>query len=227
MLKQRRNRAGFIPTSQYDYTVNKAGQRTNVDMTGGAFGTSNSTSWIWNYNSSGELTSSEHLNTNVVDPDKHNRAFAYDDLGRRIRRETYTFGTLTASDTLYLYDGWNIIAEYDKVKNDSYNELFNWSKGGPGKVNVRLTGTLDSFQYDSRYIWTFVGRITIDNNEFDFNKGNRHWTAEFATMLGRNYGKLVGGKNFTVMFSGGRDVFKSGECECGNFKAIEDPVYVR
>jgi RHS repeat-associated protein len=39
-------------------------------------------------------------------------AYVYDPFGRRIRKTTTTAATQGATDTAYVYDGWNVVAEY-------------------------------------------------------------------------------------------------------------------
>jgi len=40
--------------------------------------------------------------------------FAYDHLGRRVRKEVFGEGSALVSRTVWIYDGWNMIAEYDQ-----------------------------------------------------------------------------------------------------------------
>jgi len=40
--------------------------------------------------------------------------FVYDHLGRRVRKEVFGEGSALVSRTIWIYDGWNMIAEYDQ-----------------------------------------------------------------------------------------------------------------
>jgi RHS repeat-associated protein len=92
-LLSKENKTGATTVSSYTYTVNALGQRTNLATDGTAFASSHTTDW--GYDALGQVTSAAK--------------YSYDSFGRRIAK-TSTINN--QQSTIYLYDGWNVIAEY-------------------------------------------------------------------------------------------------------------------
>jgi RHS repeat-associated protein len=105
--------------SSYTYTVNALGQRTNLATAGTAFASSYTTSW--GYDALGQVTSSATSDSSA------DRAYQYDPIGSRnvgvpptSSSATYATNALNQYSAItdpqsaisYLYDGWNVIAEY-------------------------------------------------------------------------------------------------------------------
>ena len=76
ILATNQNKVGTSVISQYDYTVNALGQRTNVSQTGAAFQAVRDI--IWAYDPLGQVTSADSSETT------HDRAYQYDTIGNRI-----------------------------------------------------------------------------------------------------------------------------------------------
>ena len=74
VLTEKKNKIGTALISEYDYIVNKDGQRTKVDMSGSAF--TGTPRWDWTYNATGEVESAKHSVTTG-----YNRAYDQDGLG--------------------------------------------------------------------------------------------------------------------------------------------------
>jgi len=92
----------------------------------------------WNYTWDGEnrLASMEAIPTVPVTA-KRRLEFAYDWLGRRIQKKTYVWNTLTSSYKLespvsFVYDGWNVMAEY--VGLDTPTKSFIWGQDISGSL---------------------------------------------------------------------------------------------
>ena len=105
VLDTKTNKLAITVISKYDYAVNAIGQRTGVATSGTAYPAL--PSWLWGYDALGQVTSAD---SSVATSD---RAYQYDAVGNRIEARD---GATTANGvtTLYLYDGWNCIAEYTR-----------------------------------------------------------------------------------------------------------------
>lgn len=88
---------------------------------------------------------------------------------------------------------------------------------GPGRIVVRLSGDLNVSYGDGYGLWFFEGRITIDDNRFDFDpaKDNqaRGFVKEWQTKIVNWTQDGLGGLEFMISFPGGRDVKESGCCK--------------
>jgi YD repeat-containing protein len=121
-IDSKENKADATTVSSYTYTVNALGQRTNLATAGTALASSRTTAW--GYDTLGQVTSA------TTSDGSADRAYQYDAIGNRISRSvgvaptsstaTYTTNALNQYSTItdpqsaisYLYDGWNVIAEY-------------------------------------------------------------------------------------------------------------------
>lgn len=65
--------------------------------------------WTYTYNARNELTG---MSTKLTSGTRYNLTFAYDYLGRRIRKSVTELSTSQTTVHRYLYDGWNLVADY-------------------------------------------------------------------------------------------------------------------
>jgi len=107
-----------------------------------------------------------------------------------------------------------------KVPVDLYSISSFFTNAGPGRITVRIKGTLYRKKSSSPYLntvadlWQFDGRMTADDDPFDFDP--RPWNErgilkEAVTQI---VNAMPAGKSFTVHFTGGRDVHETGSCGC-------------
>jgi len=86
--------------------------------------------------------------------------FEYDSKGRRIRKKFYTYTSVwvLSTDTVYLYDGWNLVAELDAASSNGKLRTYIWgldlsgSEAGAGGVG----GLLKITDYTSGTAHQFV-----------------------------------------------------------------------
>lgn len=90
VLDVKENSVGGYDVSQYDYTVNAIGQRTNVAKSGSEFGST--PGFVWRYDSKGQLVYQDETTTTDQD-----RGFWFDDIGNRERSSVNTSDAGTAS----------------------------------------------------------------------------------------------------------------------------------
>ena len=95
----KQNKVGTTVVSQYDYTVNAIGQRTNLATSGSAF--ANAPSWLWGYDSLGQVISADS-NANTSD-----RAYQYDTIGNRQRAAVGTLDVNDPTATVYTANALN------------------------------------------------------------------------------------------------------------------------
>ncbi len=101
-----------------------------------------------------------------------------------------------------------------KSKGDTIdvNQIYNYDTNqGPGRVNVRLKGTYKR----TKCGWEFTGRMTIDNDRYDFNAANRSWFKERATRFGGLWGGPDSSDNdYTIIFDDGenKDTYSANAC---------------
>jgi len=93
--------------------------------------------WDYTYDAENRLVSmetrSEVLGSGMLDDaDARKLLFTYDYQGRRVRKIVYhgwngsTYNPTPLSDTKYLYDGWNLIAEFDVKTSMSLDRSYTW-----------------------------------------------------------------------------------------------------
>ncbi len=104
----------------------------------------------WNYGWDGQnrLVSMEAIASVPIEA-KQRIEFAYDSIGRRIRKKVYGWDVPSGnyqpqSTRKFIYDGWNIIAELDD--NNSLVQIYNW--GGAELLLVSAAGNGNQVGYD-------------------------------------------------------------------------------
>ena len=71
--------------------------------------------WTYNWDAEGRLVAMATMPTAVVAGfTELTLRFTYDHQGRRVRKEVFGEGSALVSRTVWIYDGWNMIAEYDQ-----------------------------------------------------------------------------------------------------------------
>lgn len=107
-----------------------------------------------------------------------------------------------------------------KVPVDLYSISSFLTNAGPGRIVVRLKGTLYRKESSSPYLttvadlWQFVGRITADDDPFDFDPRPWNERGVLKELVTRFVNTLPFGESFTVHFTGGRNVNERGSCGC-------------
>jgi RHS repeat-associated protein len=84
-------------------------------------------------------------------------------------------------------------------------------RGGPGRITFQLNGELTA----KGGSWRFDGKVTANDEMFDFNWlpwGQRTWYNELATRVIGTVGHALGGKDYLMRFYGHRETWYSGKC---------------
>jgi RHS repeat-associated protein len=162
-----------------EYTSNNLNQYTSVisapsvvnnptyDADGNMTDTGNSAQYTWD---------AENRLIRVTKTDGTEVRYAYDGESRRINREVYKNSSLQTS-TRYLYDGWNVISEFDALSSDlrplsSYTWGLDLSGSfqGAGGIGGLLSKTDYTSTSSLNLIYTYDGNgnvselIAIDNS---------------------------------------------------------------
>jgi len=157
VLASKQNKVGTTVVSQYDYTVNAIGQRTNLATSGSAF--ANAPSWLWGYDSLGQIISADS-NVNTSD-----RAYQYDTIGNRLQSGA---GVSPAAITTYTANALNQYSQISnsQISNPSYDDDGNatayplpaapssnsalvWD-GENRLVSTTVNGTTTTYLYDAQ-----------------------------------------------------------------------------
>ena len=173
VLTEKKNKIGTAIISEYDYIVNKDGQRTKATMSGAVF--TGTPWWDWAYNAAGEVESAKHSATTA-----YNRAYGNDGLGNRDKRSEgatdpvnnpFTTGVVTdyTSDSLNQYDSITVGSaaavtqvhdEDGNLADDGSTYAFEWNAANQLlKVRNRSTNALiATYTYD--YLGRRVRKVT-------------------------------------------------------------------
>ena len=173
VLTEKKNKIGTAIISEYDYIVNKDGQRTKVGMSGSAF--TGTPWWAWAYNTTGEIESAKHSATTT-----NNRAYDSDGLGNWDKssegatdpvNNPFTTGVVTdyTADSINQYDSIKVgsAAAVTPVHDDDGNltddastYTFEWNAANQLlKVRNRSTTALTAtYTYD--YLGRRVRKVT-------------------------------------------------------------------
>ena len=157
VLATKQNKVGTTVVSQYDYTVNAIGQRTNLATSGSAF--ANAPSWLWGYDSLGQVISADS-NVNTSD-----RTYQYDTIGNRLQSGA---GVSPAAITNYTANALNQYSQISnsQILNPSYdddgnatayplpvaptnNSALAWD-GENRLVSTTVNGTTTTYLYDAQ-----------------------------------------------------------------------------
>ena len=180
--KENHNPAGTVTYSQYDYTVNAIGQRTDVAQSGTAFAAAHTLDW--GYNARGELTEEDHSDNT------RDNAYQFDAIGNR---ERSAHGTLTLPGTdNYTADAHNQYAATPYATNPTHDADGNTTAldvPGAGIDTTTLTaatnliwdgenrlrqitynGTTEHFDYD--YLGRRIRRTTPQDTHFHYDGWN-------------------------------------------------------
>ena len=157
VLASKQNKVGTTVISQYDYTVNAIGQRTNLATSGSAF--PNVPSWLWGYDSLGQVISADSsVNAN-------DRAFQYDTIGNRLKSaDSLTLPTtnnyapnalnqytaIGAFTPTYDFDGNQIDAQVLPLGSSSLAScVYSWDAENR-LISTTVSGVTTTYQYDSQ-----------------------------------------------------------------------------
>ncbi len=141
----KQNKVGNTVISQYDYTVNAIGQRTDVAQTGTAFQAVRGIAW--GYDSLGQVIKSDHSTDNAFD-----RAYQYDTIGNRIEaRDGVTVVTGTANYTANSLNQYTAVGSLIPVHDFDGNMTT-----GPLPANPAANSTL-VWDGENRLVSTTVG----------------------------------------------------------------------
>ena len=146
VLASKQNKVGTTVVSQYDYTVNAIGQRTNLATSGSAF--ANAPSWLWGYDSLGQVISADS-NVNTSD-----RAYQYDTIGNRLQSGA---GVSPAAITTYTANALN---QYSQISN---SQILNPSYDDDGNATAYplpaapTTNSTLAWDAENRLLETTVG----------------------------------------------------------------------
>ncbi len=124
------------------YFVPKWDQAFEYDVDGNL---TNNSVWSYSYDAENRLIGMEHRAEvigmgMIAAADARKLVFVYDYLGRRVRKTTYdgwngsSYSTIKLTDTKYLYDGWNLVAEFDVDETMTLLRVYTWG--------LDLTGSL-------------------------------------------------------------------------------------
>lgn len=127
----------LVVSEDISYLVPKRAEDYDYDEDGNLIGDS---IWSYEYDAENRLiimyVKSAVIGTGkVVAGDAQKLVFVYDYAGRRVRKTTYNWDTGTtaysttkATDTKYLYDGWNLIAEFnvDSLEAMTMKRSYTW-----------------------------------------------------------------------------------------------------
>lgn len=125
---------------------------------------SGSSTKSYKYNAENRLVSVEPATP--IDGDKKVE-FVYDYMGRRVQKKVYTYSTdswLLTSDTLFLFDGWNMIQEIDGagVVENSYvwGLVLSVSTQGAGGVGGLLSSIQDQESSSQLFLYDANGNVS-------------------------------------------------------------------
>ena len=141
--------AAFVPAATESYTYD-----TDGDLTGDG---------RWNYTWDAENRLIE-LKRDTSSPTLSSRlraTFEYDNQGRRIRKTYYTHNGTTwveQTDTVFLYDGWNLMGELDANNSNAKVRTYIWGLdlSGSNQGAGRVGGLLKVTDYSSGVTHNFV-----------------------------------------------------------------------
>jgi len=132
----------LLRTETKSYFVPKSVQAFEYDADGNL---THDSVWDYVYDAENRLIQIQHRSEvigtgKIASADARKLVFAYDYLGRRVRKtvyggwngSAYTGGAL--SDTKYLYDGWNLMVEFDALSGLTVKRAYTWG--------LDLTGSL-------------------------------------------------------------------------------------
>ena len=146
VLASKQNKVGTTVVSQYDYSVNAIGQRTNLATSGSAF--ANAPSWLWGYDSLGQVISADsNVNTN-------DRTYQYDTIGNRLQSGA---GVSPAAITTYTANALN---QYSQISN---SQILNPSYDDDGNATAYplpaapTTNSTLAWDAENRLLETTVG----------------------------------------------------------------------
>jgi len=124
-LVKSENKAFFIPKGLQTFTYDDDGNLTQDSV------------WDYTYDAENRLTAmqnrSEVIGTGMISSANARRLeFKYDYQGRRVRKITYggwngaTYSGTALTDTKYLYDGWNLVAEFNAISTLTLTKIYTW-----------------------------------------------------------------------------------------------------
>jgi RHS repeat-associated protein len=153
VLDLKQNKVGTSVISQYDYTVNAIGQRTNLSQTGSAFSSARSTAWA--YDSLGQVTRADSSIPGL------DRAYQFDMIGNRLK--TADSLTLPASNNYTA----NALNQYTAVNSvNPVHDLDGNMTSGPLPANINANSTL-VWDAENRLIQATVPGGSIVNFTYD------------------------------------------------------------
>ena len=177
VLTNKENKAGANIRSNFAYTVNNLGQRTNLTTSGTAFATA--PVWAWSYNGLGELVEANDTSTANND-----RAFQYDGIGNRQKTANGLLVDLPASDNYTA----NALNQYTAIgaATPSYDLDGNaTSYPLPAIAGANATMVWDA---ENRLIEVKNGAVTAATYQYDY--------------LGRRISKTVGAVTTSYIYDG-------------------------
>lgn len=105
--------SGAVRTETRSVLVPKRTQTLTYDEDGNL---KNDGVWAYSWDGENRLSAAEMLSSTPAGATRRKVEFAYDYLGRRVQKKAFTWSGSAwqlQSATRFLYDGWNLIAEYD------------------------------------------------------------------------------------------------------------------
>ena len=158
ILASKQNKVGTTVISQYDYTVNALGQRTNVSQVGTAFQAVRSIAW--GYDTLGQVTSADSsVNT-------HDRTYQYDTIGNRLQSgegvspaaiTNYTANALNQYSSITnpqstilnpIHDADGNATAYPLPASLTANSALTWDAENR-LISTTVSGVTTTYQYDS------------------------------------------------------------------------------
>lgn len=159
VLASKQNKVGTPVVSEYDYTVNSIGQRTNLGTSGSAFATA--PTLTWGYDSLGQLTSADS-SVNTQD-----RAYLYDTIGNR--KKSANSLTLPDSDnyTANALNQYTAVGSLSPVYDDDGNAT---AYPVPASPSANSTLTWDA---ENRMVSSTVGTTNTTTTTYLYDSQSR------------------------------------------------------